>query len=191
MCVSTERILVDEQVSEEFEKRIVAYSKYYKVGSWKDPNANIGPIINEKQRNKILRQIEDAIEKGAKILAGGVNHPPRYIVPTVLSNIQENMLIWQEETFGPVASITRFSSIEEAIRLANDTQFGLGAVVFGKKDAKTVANRLEAGMVGINRGIGGIGDIPWVGAKESGIGYHGSPDGYRQFTQVRVVSHRM
>jgi acyl-CoA reductase-like NAD-dependent aldehyde dehydrogenase len=64
-------------------------------------------------------------------------------------------------------------------------------VVFGKKDAKTVANRLEAGMVGINRGIGGIGDIPWVGAKESGIGYHGSPDGYRQFTQVRVVSHRM
>jgi succinate-semialdehyde dehydrogenase/glutarate-semialdehyde dehydrogenase len=191
MCVSTERILVDEQVSEEFEKRIVAYSKYYKVGSWKDPNANIGPIINEKQRNKILRQIEDAIEKGAKILAGGVNHPPRYIVPTVLSNTQENMLIWQEETFGPVASITRFSSIEEAIRLANDTQFGLGAVVFGKKDAKTVANRLEAGMVGINRGIGGIGDIPWVGAKESGIGYHGSPDGYRQFTQVRVVSHRM
>ncbi len=191
MCIGTERILVDEKIAEEFEERVAAYSQQrHKVGPWNDSEANVGPIINEKQRNKILGHIEDAVEKGAKVLAGGANHPPRYILPTVLSNVTEDMLIWQEETFGPVACITRFSGIDEAVRLANNSQLGLGAVVFGQKDAEKVANRLEAGMIGINRGPGGIGDTPWVGAKQSGTGYHGSPDGHRQFTQVRVISKR-
>ncbi|MGI6731944.1 MAG: aldehyde dehydrogenase family protein [Anaerovoracaceae bacterium] len=190
MCVATERILVDEKIADEFEKQAAANAQRYKVGPWTDPEANIGPIINEKQRNKILSHIEDAIAKGAKVLAGGVDHPPRYILPTVLTNITEDMLIWQEETFGPVVCIKRYSDIEEAIKLANASELGLGGVVFGNKDAEEVANRLEVGMVGINRGPSGLGDIPWVGAKQSGIGYHGSPDGHRQFTQARVVSKR-
>lgn len=191
MCIATERILVDERIAEEFEKHAVANIGRYKVGSWKDQEANIGPIINEKQRNRILLHIEDAIEKGAKLLAGGKDHPPRYILPTVLSNVTEDMLIWKEETFGPVACITRFKGIDEAVRLANDSQLGLGASVFGNKEAEIVANRIEAGMIGINQGPGNSpGDTPWVGAKQSGIGYHGSPDGHRQFTQVRVISRR-
>ncbi len=190
MCISTERILVDEKIADAFEELAAANVQRFKVGPWTDPEANIGPIINEKQRSKIISHIEDAVAKGAKVLAGGVDHPPRYILHTVLSGITEDMLIWQEETFGPVACIARFRDIDEAVRLANNSQLGLGAVVFGRKDAEAVANRLEAGMVGINRGPGGVGDVPWVGAKQSGIGYHGSPDGHRQFTQVRIITKR-
>lgn len=188
MCVSTERVFVDEEIADEFEKKAVLYAQYYKIGPWNDKNANIGPIINEKQRNNIIRQIEDAVEKGAKVLSGGSDHPERYIVPTVLTNVTEKMHIAKEETFGPVVCITRYSDINEAVRAANNTDYGLGAVVFGKKDAEIIARQLEAGMVGINQGVGGIGDTPWVGAKQSGFGYHGSPDGHRQFTQVRVIT---
>ncbi|HZK01511.1 MAG TPA: aldehyde dehydrogenase family protein, partial [Anaerovoracaceae bacterium] len=191
MCISIERILVDEKIAEKFENRMMEYAGQYKVGPWDDPDANIGPIINEKQRQQILKHIEDAVEKGAKILAGGNNHPPRYILPTVLTNVTEDMMIWREETFGPVACITKFNNIDEAIRLANDSQLGLGASVFGKTDAEKVVNSLEVGMVGINQSSGNsFGDTPWVGAKQSGIGYHGSPDGHRQFTQARVISSR-
>ncbi len=92
------------------------------------------------------------------------------------------------ETFGPVVSISRYSDIDEAIRRANDSTYGLGAVVYGSKGVDIVAEQLEAGMIGINQGVGGGGDAPWVGAKQSGFGFHGSPEGHRQFAQVRVVS---
>lgn len=190
MCIATERIFVDEKIGDEFEKRVAEYARHYTIGPWNDQRAYIGPIINEKQRSNIIRHIEDAIDKGAKILVGGEDHPDRYVKPTVLTNINENMVISQEETFGPVVAITRYEDLESAIDQANNTEFGLGAVVFGENNVETVANRLEAGMVGFNQGVGGVGDIPWVGAKQSGYGYHGSPDGHRQFTQVRVVSGR-
>lgn len=191
MCISAERILVDDKIADRFEELAVTFAHRYEVGPWNDPEADLGPIINEKQRKKILKHIEDAIEKGAKVLYGGDNHPDRYILPTVLSNISQDMLVWQEESFGPLACISRFKDIEEAISLANDSSLGLGASVFGHKDADYVASQIEAGMVGINQGSGaGLGDMPWVGAKESSLGYHGSPDGHRQFTQAKVVSSR-
>lgn len=188
MCIATERIFVDEKIADKFEKKMQEYSRYYKAGSWRERDSNIGPIINKKQRDKILVHINDAIDKGAKVLAGGREHPEYFILPTVLADITEDMLIYKEETFGPVACITRFTSNEDAVRMANDTIFGLGAVVFGDRKADEVADQMEAGMVGVNQGLGGAGDTPWVGAKQSGYGYHGSPDGHRQFTQARVVS---
>lgn len=192
MCISTERILVDERVADEFERLAVLYAQRYKVGPWNDSEADIGPIINGKQRGKILEHIEDALDKGAKLLYRGKDHPERYILPTILSEINEDMLVWQEETFGPVACITRYKTIGEAIKMANNSDLGLGAAVFGKEYAEEVAEQLEAGMVGINQGPGSSpGDMPWVGAKESGIGYHGSPDGHRQFTQARVITKRL
>ena len=102
------------------------------------------------------------------------------------------MEIMREETFGPVACVMRVSSDEEAIALANDTPFGLGAVVFGGdiERAKRVARQIRAGMVGINRGVGGAAGSPWVGAKASGYGFHGGPYGHRQFAQARIVSLR-
>jgi acyl-CoA reductase-like NAD-dependent aldehyde dehydrogenase len=98
------------------------------------------------------------------------------------------MLIEQEETFGPLVCISTFIDMEEAIDRANNSSYGLGAVVFGDAQADFVADRLVAGMVGINQGVGGEGDSPWVGAKQSGFGFHGSPDGHKQFAQVRVVN---
>ena len=94
----------------------------------------------------------------------------------------------QEETFGPVVSISHYSDLDEAIERANDSDYGLGAVVFAGADAADIARRLEAGMAGINGGVGGGGDAPWVGAKQSGFGFHGSAEGHRQFAQVKVIS---
>jgi acyl-CoA reductase-like NAD-dependent aldehyde dehydrogenase len=100
------------------------------------------------------------------------------------------MRIAREETFGPVACVSRCATDEEAIRRANDTRLGLGAVVFGGDPDRTrgVARRLKAGMIGVNKSVGGVEGTPWVGARESGYGFQGSKDGHRQFTQVRVVT---
>ena len=131
--------------------------------------------------------ISDALDKGAKLLTGGAAQSP-FIHPTVISDITPQMLIEQQETFGPVVAIARFSDIDQAISRANDSEYGLGAVVFGQQGALDVANQLEAGMVGVNQGVGGEGDSPWVGAKQSGFGYRGSVEGHRQFAQVKVLT---
>ena len=190
MCISTERIFVDEKIADEFEKKAAQYVSYFKVGPYTDSHANVGPIINEKQRQRILEHIDDALAKGARLLAGakGDGHPDRFILPTILADVTEDMLAAKEETFGPLVCITRFTDVEEAVIAANDTEYGLGAVVYGHERAKEVASKLDAGMIGINTGAGGGGDSPWVGAKMSGFGYHGSPDGHRQFTQPRVIN---
>ena len=100
------------------------------------------------------------------------------------------MKLFTEETFATIVSISSFSSNEEAILKANDSEFGLGAVIFGKEDVEQIASEIEAGMLGINQGLGSVGDTPWVGSKQSGFGYHGSPDGHRQFTQVKIITQR-
>jgi acyl-CoA reductase-like NAD-dependent aldehyde dehydrogenase len=189
MCISTERIYVDESVAPEFEQQVVANARQYKVGPWNMEGVNIGPIINEKQHARIIEHIKDAEEKNCRILLGSPDNPKYYITPTVLADMTPEMRIEQEETFGPVICISSYAHIEEAIERANNTNYGLGAVVFGGVDAREVANQLEAGMIGINQGVGGGGDVPWVGAKQSGFGFHGSPEGHRQFAQVRVVNY--
>ncbi len=188
MCTSTERIYVDENIADQFEKRVVEIASNYKVGPWHMPGVNIGPIINADQHRKIIEHIRDAEEKGAKILLGGPQQKQPYITPTVISGMTGDMLMEHSETFGPVVAMGRYSDIKEAISRANDSTYGLGSVVFGGKDAHEVAHQLEAGMVSINQGVGGSGDAPWVGAKQSGFGFHGSLDGHRQFAQVRVMS---
>ncbi|WP_281615214.1 aldehyde dehydrogenase family protein [Flammeovirga sp. SubArs3] len=187
MCTSTERIYVDEKVVQEFQNEVVAIASNYKYGPWNASNINYGPIINEKQRDKIIAHIKDAKVKGAKVLLGGENHPERYIVPTVIAEVNDTMLLEQEETFGPVVSIDSFSTVKEAITRSNNSTYGLGAVVFGEQNAAYVAEQLEAGMVGVNKGPGS-GYGPWVGAKQSGFGYHGTVSGHRQFTQTKVIN---
>lgn len=188
MCTSTERVYVDESIADQFEQSVVNIASQYKTGAWNQAGVNIGPIINAKQHGKIITHIRDAQEKGAKILLGGTDQTEPYIEPTVISQVNREMLMEHEETFGPVVAITRYRHIELAIEYANDSDYGLGAVVFGAEGAEAVANQLEAGMIGINQGPGGGGDAPWVGAKQSGFGFHGSADGHRQFAQVSVMS---
>ncbi len=188
MCVSTERVFVDSKIAKPFIKKVIETVSYFKAGPYDNPSAQVGPIINNRQRSRILNQIEEAVRNGAQIVYGGENHPEGYVLPTVLTNVSKDMEISREETFGPVICISEFNNPEDAIREANSTEFGLGAVIFGRENVDSLANQLEAGMVGINMGVGGMGDSPWVGTKQSGLGYHGSPDGHRQFTQVRVIN---
>lgn len=189
-CISTERVFVHEEIAEQFEQKVVEIAAKVKQGGWDQADVDMGPMIHNRQRQLVIDQIEQAIASGARVLLGGKDHMPGYVTPTVLADVRHEMTIASEETFGPVVSITRYTDIEDALQQANDTPYGLGAAVFGgdTEVAEAVAARIEAGMVGINRSIFALGDAPWVGAKQSGFGYNGSPDGYRQFTQVRVTS---
>jgi succinate-semialdehyde dehydrogenase/glutarate-semialdehyde dehydrogenase len=188
VCVSTERIFVLDSVAEEFERALSAVATAMSVGPG-DSGADVGPMVNARQRDHVLAQVDAAVAAGAKMLAGG-NHRDNFVAPTVLTEVADDMDIAREETFGPVACVTRVGSVEEAVRRANDTRFGLGAVVFGgdEERAAAVARRLTAGMIGINRSVYGVAGTPWVGARQSGFGFHKSRDGHRQFTQTRVVT---
>ena len=189
VCISTERIFVLDSVADAFEKALAGIASAMKVGPGID-GADVGPMVNARQRDHVLKQLDAAVVSGARVLAGGNGHHDNYVTPTVLSDVTDDMDIACEETFGPVACVTRVKSVDEAIQRANDTEFGLGAVVFGgdEERAALVARRLTAGMIGVNRAVGGAAGTPWVGARQSGFGFHKSKDGHRQFTQTRVVT---
>jgi succinate-semialdehyde dehydrogenase/glutarate-semialdehyde dehydrogenase len=188
VCVSTERIFVVDSVADEFERALAAVASAMTVGPG-DAGADVGPMVNARQRDHVLTQVNAAVAAGAKVLTGG-GHRDNFVTPTVLTNVEDGMAIAREETFGPVACVTRVASVDEAVERANDTEFGLGAVVFGRdeENAAAVARRLSAGMIGINRSVGGVAGTPWVGARQSGFGFHKSRDGHRQSTQTRVVT---
>jgi len=159
MCVSTERVYVDALVAKKFEQKVKQLASHYAVGAWNDPRANIGPVVNHQQFDKITAHVNDAIAKGANLLLGDTNATSPFFAPTVISDITPSMIIETQEALGPVVAIAQYTDINEAIKRANDTEYGLGAVVFGAKGASQVAAQLEAGMVGVNHGDG---DSPWV-----------------------------
>ena len=193
VCVSTERIYVDASIADQFEKRVAELASALKIGPGMQEGNDLGPMVNNRQKQWVLNQVTKAKQQGAKVVLDGVAQSQandNFVRPTILSNLNHDMNIMREETFGPVACIAKFKSIEEAIDLANDTPYGLGACVFGKDEqrAADVARRLEAGMIGVNKSCGGASGSPWVGAKQSGYGWHSGKEGHRQFTQPRVVS---
>jgi acyl-CoA reductase-like NAD-dependent aldehyde dehydrogenase len=190
VCVSTERIYVDEKIADRFEKSLADRAAALKVARGTEPDVNLGPMISRRQAESVLGKIDRAVRQGARVVAGGRGHHDAFVMPTILANLTSDMDIMREETFGPVACIVRVRSDDEAVAMANDTPFGLGATVFGgdPQRAECVARHLDAGMIGINKSCGGAPGSPWVGAKQSGYGYHSGPEGHRQFTQTRVVS---
>lgn len=190
VCVSTERILVHDSVADAFLDLLVREAEELVSGNGLDKQTTLGPMVNPGQREHVVQQIREAVLAGATVMAGGVCQSDPFILPTVLANVPEDLPISTEETFGPVVCVNRVASDEEAVAKANATPFGLGAVVFGGDPARAhdVARRLTAGMVGINRGCAGAPGTPWVGARESGYGFHKGRDGHRQFTQTRVVT---
>jgi acyl-CoA reductase-like NAD-dependent aldehyde dehydrogenase len=189
VCISTERIFVMDSIADEFEGALSELASALKVGDGLEAS-DVGPMVNVQQRDHVLAQIDAAVGAGATVLTGGEGHHDNFVTPTVLSGITEDMDISSVETFGPVACVTRVSSVDEAVTRANDTRFGLGAVVFGGDSDQTeiVARQLTAGMIGVNRSPGGVPGTPWVGARESGFGFHKSRDGHRQFAQTRVLT---
>jgi len=188
VCVSTERVYVEESIADDFEKLVLEKTKTWKQGNPTDETVRIGPMVSSTQRDIVLAQLEQALKDGAVLRCGGGTHE-NYIEPTVLTNCSHDMQIMHDETFGPICCIQRFTGDKEAVDLANETPYGLGGAVYGEVEhAMQIARQLTPGMVGINKACGGAEGTPWVGACQSGYGYHSGRDGHRQFTQVRMVS---
>jgi succinate-semialdehyde dehydrogenase/glutarate-semialdehyde dehydrogenase len=162
-----------------------------KVGNGLEQDTKIGPLIDEKAVDKVDQHVTDAVKKGARVVLGGkrLGGDGYFYSPTVLRDIGSDMLVLREETFGPVAPLMRFSSDEEAIRLANDSEFGL-ASYFYSRDVKRVwrvAEALESGIVGINEGIISTEVAPFGGVKESGIGREGSKYGLEEYMEIKYL----
>ncbi|MDA0803936.1 MAG: aldehyde dehydrogenase family protein [Planctomycetota bacterium] len=194
VCVSTERIFVHDAVADRFTQLVVEGAKTMKQGDSADESTQLGPMASARQKSIVMKQLQEAIAAGAKCLVGegddgAAPSEGNFVRPTVLVDVTPEMSIMRDETFGPVAPIVRVSTDAQAVALANDTPYGLGAAVFGAPDhAARVADQLTAGMVGINKGCGGADGSPWVGSRHSGHGFHGGKYGTRQFAQVRTIS---
>ena len=192
ICTSIERLYVEQAVYDDFLARVVAKAGQVRVGS--DPEDDVGAITVEAQIEKIEQQVDDALRQGARALVGGqrVQHAGgRFYAPTVLADVTQDMRVMREETFGPVLPIMKVRDGEEALRLANDSPFALGAAVFGRHaDAERLAARLRAGMVSINDVlIGGfMAGLPFGGQKDSGYGRVYGDEALREMSWPRAVT---
>jgi succinate-semialdehyde dehydrogenase / glutarate-semialdehyde dehydrogenase len=190
-CICANRILVQAGVYDAVVERLVAAVAGLTVAPGTEAGATIGPLINGKAVTKVETLVADALAKGATLLAGGERHSAGalFFQPTVLSNIQRDMAIFDNEIFGPVAALMRFDSEEQAIALANDTPFGLAAYFYSQNMGRIwrVAERLEYGMVGINEGGISSEVAPFGGVKESGVGREGSKYGLEEFTEIKYL----
>ena len=191
-CVSTKRVIViGKERGAAFTKAFTEKVKSLKVGSPSEEGAQLGPVSSEKALKGLLRQIEEARAGGATILAGGkrVDRPGYFLEPTVITDINDDNPIYRQELFGPVASLYVVDSEEEAIKLANDTPYGLGGSVFGTDldHARSVAERIESGMVFINQGTWTTAQLPFGGIKNSGFGRELSELGIGEFVNHKLI----
>ena len=190
-CLAANRIFVHDDLYERFVEGFVARTGALKVGNGFAPDVTIGPMIHGRALQKVHEQVEDAQARGARLHLGGHVHDagPNFYAPTVLSDIAGDMLIMHEETFGPVAGISRFAAEEEAVRRANTTEYGLAAYVHTRDlgRAERVSSRLEYGMVGINTSRMTGAPIPFGGVKQSGLGREGGPYGMHDFMELKYV----
>jgi succinate-semialdehyde dehydrogenase/glutarate-semialdehyde dehydrogenase len=190
-CVCANRFLVQAGVFDTFAAKLEARVKAMKVGDGMAEGVVQGPLINEKAVEKVEGLIADALAKGARIDVGGHRHPlgGTYFEPTVVAGVTPAMEIWGEEIFGPVASLTRFEDEAEAIRLANDTPYGLASYFYARDLARVfrVAEALEYGMVAVNDGILSTEVAPFGGVKQSGLGREGSKYGLEEYLEVKYV----
>jgi succinate-semialdehyde dehydrogenase / glutarate-semialdehyde dehydrogenase len=190
-CVCANRILVQDGVYDAFTKRLVEVAGEMKVAAGFEPGSVIGPLIDMKAVEKVEAHIADAVKKGAKVVAGGHRHAlgGTFFEPTVLTNVTTDMVITREETFGPVAPLYRFKTDDEAVKMANDTEFGLAAYFYSRDIGRIfrVAEALEYGIVGINEGIISTEIAPFGGVKESGIGREGSKYGIEDYLEIKYL----
>lgn len=194
-CVCANRIIVHESIADEFSKKLAERTKQLVVGNGLDENTDIGPVINEQSYKKIVHQIEDAVNKGAKVLAGAkydVDEAKKcfFVHPTVLADVTTDMEIMHEETFGPVAPITTYKELDEAIKLANDTPYGLAAYFFTNdyRVGNYLYENLDYGIVGWNDGAPSAAHIPFGGMKESGLGREGGIEGIEPYLETKYLS---
>jgi succinate-semialdehyde dehydrogenase/glutarate-semialdehyde dehydrogenase len=191
-CTSANRFHVHESVAAEFAQKLAARIGAFKVGRGTEDDVKMGPLIDEAQRSKVAELVEDAVAKGASVLTGGsrVDGPGYFYEPTVLTDISPDADLLSEEIFGPVAPIIGFSTEEEAIAAANDTEYGLVAYVFTNDLTRAfrVVEALETGMIGLNQGMVSNAGAPFGGVKQSGFGREGGPEGMDEYLETKYVA---
>jgi len=190
-CVCANRLLVQAGVYDAFAAKLKAAVEEMKVGPALDGEVQQGPLIDARAVDKVEEHIADAVAKGARVLSGGKRHAlgGTFFEPTILTGVTSDMAVAREETFGPVAPLFRFDTEEEAIALANDTEFGLASYFYAQNIARVwrVAEAIEAGIVGINEGIISTEVAPFGGVKESGLGREGSKYGIEDYLEVKYI----
>lgn len=190
-CVCANRILVEDKIYDAFAEKFVQAVKSLKVGDGREKDVTQGPLINKKALEKVQKHIADAVSKGAKIMLGGKPHVlgGLFFEPTVLANVNTKMLLATEETFGPVAPLFKFHTEDEAVQMANATEFGLASYFYTRDLARSwrVSEALEYGMVGINTGILSTEVAPFGGIKQSGQGREGSKYGIDDYLELKYV----
>lgn len=193
VCDAMKRLIVHQSIFSEILERFKKEVETKVVGDPESKGTDIGSLVAKRQLDLLESQIEDAISKGAKAITGGKrpqNLKGAYYQPTILTNIKRNMRVWTEETFGPVLVIVPFKTENEAIKLANDTTYGLGAQIYSgdKERALRVASKIEAGTIDINKGNHWLPCNPFGGYKNSGMGREHGRYGFQELTQIKVVA---
>lgn len=189
-CVCSNRVYVHESIYEGFIEKLTKQVRTLKVGNGLDEGVDIGPLINQDAVDKVMSQIDDALNKGAKLEAGGKSKGGFFIEPTIISNIDDSMLCMKDETFGPLAPIASFKTEEEAIERANNSIYGLAAYVFTENISRgiRVTEALEYGIIGLNDGIPSTPQAPFGGFKQSGLGREGGHHGIEEYLEVKYIS---
>ncbi len=190
-CVCANRILVQDGVYDEFSEKLSKATAALKLGDGTEEGVNVGPLINEGAANDVLEFIDDAVAKGASVAVGGARSElgACFVQPTVLTDVSDDMRVFREEIFGPVAPLFRFETEDEAIAMANDTEFGLACYFYARDVGRIwrVGEGLEYGIVGINEGIISNEMAPFGGVKESGQGREGSKYGLDDYLEIKYM----
>ncbi len=190
-CISADRFLIQRGVYAEFIKRLSAWAALLRVGNGMEPGVEQGPLIGQAARDNMDRLMKDAVEKGARVCCGGKNSDlgPLFFEATVLADVTPGMCAWHEEIFGPIAPVMPFATEKDAIRLANDSPYGLAAYIFTKDIGRTfrVSEALEFGMVGVNDTTLASAEVPFGGIKDSGMGREGGREGLQSFLETKYV----
>lgn len=191
-CISSNRFLIQDEVHDEFVAKLKEKIKALKIGDGSQEGVQIGPLINHAQLNKVSHFVEDAMAKGAQMIHGGRqlnNKGTLFFEPTIVTHLRDDMLLYNEEVFGPVISVIRFKTEEEALKIANGTQRGLAGYFYSNdlNQVFRVSRLLETGMIGVNEGLISTAEAAFGGIKESGIGREGSKHGIDDYVYIKYL----